>query len=344
MSDSGSSVSSASANLRVIQVVKQDTAVRSAGGSNGGVNVNVILVGDQNVNDSHTPVGAQNLNLLFGEVNSILTTNAGVGINRVQVYEWPDANGVDQYSEVNFDDLGVMFSGGSQGVSATDEGSYINVFLVSDIVYTGANFTVLGLSGGILGPPTNGTQNSGLAFSSSDLLGVFNSSCTIGSCPRAQQDSDFLEMGATIAHELGHYLGLNHPSEKVTTTLANQQHDQLSDTPECAPRIFSSSYVLDQRACYVDSSDTLNGNTCQAACDANIQGAQGVASGKYFSSSNSTYTPDHLCPAVAECQFNHLMWYTTKNRLRDGGGNWVDDGNQISAQSSAIVQWDSFVR
>ena len=344
LSDSGSTVDADTTDLLVTQVIKKDSSARSTGSTNGAINLNIVLVGSQNISDSHSQKGAQNLNLLLGEVNRILTSNVGVGINSVKAYEWSDANGGSQYSQVNFDNLGVMFAAGSQGVAPQDEGTYINVFLVSDIVYSGANFTILGLSGGILGPPINGTQNSGLAFSSSDLLGTFNSGCTLGSCTRSQQDSDFLEMGATIAHELGHYLGLNHPSEKVVSDPTTQVQDQLSDTPQCAPRTSAGSYVLDQRACYTDTTNTFNASTCQTACDYDIQNNQGIASGKYFAAGNSSYTPNHLCSGVSACQFNHLMWYTTKNRIRDGGGNWIDDGNLISTESSAIVQWDSFVR
>ena len=337
VSDSGASVASTTATLRVNKIVKTDTAARNTGGTNGAINVNVILVGSSNINDSHSALGAQNLNLLFGEVNSILTTNVGVGINHLQVYEWHDEDGGDQYSQVDYNDLGVMFAAGSQGVLASDEGSYINVFLVSDINYSGAAFTILGLSGGILGPATNGTQTSGLAFSSFDELASFNSACTLGVCPRNSQDSDFLEMGATIAHELGHYLGLNHPSEQASNA-GSQRHDQLPDTPTCAPR---GSGTLDQRACYIDTTTQSSGNTCAYSCDTNIQLSH--ASQHYFNAGNNGTTPNYFCPTTTECQFNHLMWYTTKNRVKSGGV-WSEDGNQISQQSSAIVQWDSFVK
>jgi hypothetical protein len=354
LSDSAGDVSTTTATLKVTTMIKKDTSARNATAHNGAVDLNVILVGDQNVNDSHTDMGKQNLNLLFAEVNNVLiTSGANIGVNSVKVYEWRDANGGDQYSQVDYDTgLGPMFAAGSQGVDAADNGNRINIFLVSDINISGASYTILGISGGILGPLVNGTQTSGLAFASFNELATFNSNCTVGSCPRESQDSDFLEMGATIGHELGHYLGLNHPSE-TTTDPTNQRQDQLSDTPQCGPRLSGGTYILDQRSCYTDTTDTMNTQTCQQACDTYIQNtgsgfpatATPIAGGKYFYGYNTGRVPNNFCSVVPECQFNHLMWYTTKNRKQASvGAAWYEDGNLISPQASAIVQWDPFVR
>ena len=43
-----------------------------------------------------------------------------------------------------------------------------------------------------------------------------------------QIDADFATFQETIAHETGHYLGLNHPSESTGT-----YHDIVRDTPIC---------------------------------------------------------------------------------------------------------------
>ncbi len=331
--------------LTVTKIVKRDTAVRNTGSTNGGINVNVVLVGDSNINASHTVKGQQNLNLLMSEVNSILIAGAKVGINSIHTYEWTNANGGDQYSSVSYDQLGVLFASGSMGVSSSDEGNYINVFLVSDIAFPGSSFTILGLSGGILGPPLNGLLTSGLAFATFDELGVFNASCSpttpTDACARNSLQADFLEMGATIAHELGHYLGLNHPSERTDGTSA-QRHDQLTDTPTCAPRVDSitGSFDLDQLSCYQDSTAQPSSSTsCSSACDAAIGGGNHYLN--ILSTVNST--PIYYCPAVNECEFNHLMWYTTKNRALLSGA-WHEDGNLISPQASAVVQWGPFVR
>jgi hypothetical protein len=369
MSDSGNSVDSKTAGLRVSVSVKKDTQARnSGGGSNGGINLNLILVGDQNCNDSHSSKGRVNLNLLLGEINRLLSVESGasLGINQVQVYEWTDANGGSRYSQVDYSLLGDLFESGSKGLPASDEGNFINVFIVSDIQYSGSNFTILGLSGGILGPPKNGTQSSGLAFSSSDRLGSFNPSCNAVNCGRGKLENDFLEMAATIVHELGHYLGLNHPAESPDS-LGYQAVDQLSDTPTCAYRTDAGKKYFDQRACYFSDLTVqpapLANTTCKSACNAITGGISYLSATKtsrvidpWTTYANSDM-PAAFCPHVSECQQNHVMWYTTKNRRLLNGAStcsfsdavnglcsWSEDGNLFSAQSSAIIQWDSFLR
>lgn len=349
MSDRNVAVTTATADLRVRLTTKKDTVARNDPTSNGAININVVLVGSGNINDSHTPKGAQNLNLLFQEVNQILKNAANISIGDIKVYEWRDEDGGDYYSQVDYSLVGEMFMSGSQGVPLEEESNSINVFMVRDIQYSGAKFTILGLAGGILGPPVNASYASGLAFStnvaSGGLISSFNLStgCTLSSCPREKQDDDFLEMGATIAHELGHYLGLNHPSEKVSTMTETQQHDQMTDTPTCAPQSTFAGPVLSHSSCYLDSKLQFTVRRCSVACDSEIQGSNpsvGSSNAVYFKSNNKT---DYYCPATTECQFNHVMWYTVKNR-KLVSGQWREDGNLISTQSSALVQWSPFVK
>lgn len=372
LSNSGNPVDSRLADLSVRVTVRKDTGT---GGelAKGGINVNLILVGDKNVNDSQTTRGGRNLNLLFQELNRIFRTESGanLGLNQIKVYEWRDADGGSRYSQVDLDALGDLFESGSKGLDATDDGQSVNLFLVSDIVYSGA-YTILGLSGGILGPPVNGTQTSGLAFSSFDQLAAFNPSvwCQNTNCPRFRQEADFLEMGATIAHEMGHYLGLNHPSERPDV-YNTQDHDPLNDTPTCTYRLENSTTaVLDPRACYFVDPTThpapLGGKTCKAACDGVTGGgtpylasskASGLIDGGpsfnyagYYSGSKGSNgdMPKAFCPAVPECQFNHVMWYTTKNRKLVPAGassaSWTEDGNLFSTQSQSVMLWSPLVR
>lgn len=71
----------------------------------------------------------------------------------------------------------------------------------------------IGLSGGIPGPPYNGTLDSGIAVRTPPLF-------TCSNCLDA--------FGSLFAHEIGHYLGLYH------TTEANLvREDPFSDTPRC---------------------------------------------------------------------------------------------------------------
>lgn len=351
MADSGSSVSSLSANLKVTPVIRKDPNARNTGSANGAINLNVVLVGSKNISDSHTAIGQQNLNLLFKETHTLLKANAGVGIQNIKVFEWNDVDGGDYYSQVPISNVGIMFSSGSQAVVAADDAKYINVFLVRDIPSGNSGYSILGVAGGILGAAVNGTQTSGLAFSTHVGYGsllAYNPSCTLGGCLRKAQDSSFLELGETVAHELGHYLGLNHPSENAASA-SSQRHDALTDTPTCAPRTkANASTAMDQLSCYVDSNtqaSPLAGTTCKAACDAAITATLGYA-GVYTNaaSTDPNPVPANLCPTVKECQFNHVMWYTTKNRIRTVTNEWTDDGSLISPQSSALVQWSSYVR
>jgi hypothetical protein len=145
-----------------------------------------------------------------------------------------------------------------------------------------------------------------------------------------KQESDFIEMGSTIGHELGHYLGLNHPSERRTVG-SSQRYDFLTDTPQCSSRVSGGSYVLDARACILDVTNTLGGATCTSVCPG------------YLNGSNVFQT---ACPTQTACQFNHLMWWTTKNRNQTTSGvsAWNEDGSLISDQSSALFQWNPLVR
>jgi hypothetical protein len=349
LSDSGSSMAGKLADLKVTKIIKKDGASRGlASATNGALSLNVILVGDENINDSHTPKGAQNLNLLYQEVGKILKEGAGVGLGEVHVFEWPNNDGGSQWESPDYSDLGTMFAAGSAGINLIDsslEGSSVNVFMVRDIGNGGGYGTILGLSGGILGPYTNGTETSGLAFStyiggvSNPSIAGFNPGCSLSTCPRTIQEDGFLEMGATIAHEIGHYIGLNHPSERPRVGYT-QSHDQLSDTPKAAGRLVSGSYSFDQLAVYNDSTNTFSGQSCATACDAAIGGGQ-----KYFNTGNTDpYHPNNYCPAVEHCQFNHLMWWSTKNRKYTAGVLNGEDGNLISTQSSAIVQWNPFIK
>jgi hypothetical protein len=90
----------------------------------------------------------------------------------------------------------------------------LNVFVVQDFLEAG----YYGIAGGVPGPLTLGTVNSGVVVSvDTHLLGD-------------GRTLDTREMGSTVAHELGHQIGLFH-----TTEADGSDHDPLSDTPQCPP-------------------------------------------------------------------------------------------------------------
>jgi hypothetical protein len=116
---------------------------------------------------------------------------------------------------------------------------------------------------------------------------------------------------------------------------------------------------VDQRSCYFTDNQIhtapLAIRTCKSACDTATGGGPYLTaspSSQWIDSTSSTYSgstgwngdmPQKFCPQTPECQFNHIMWYTTKNRKMEAGV-WKEDGNLISPQSSAILQWSEFVR
>ncbi len=102
-------------------------------------------------------------------------------------------------------ELGQLFS------KSKSLGQGINFFFVQEIVGGDEGFIILGIAGGIPGPPAiQGTVHSGVALT---MMGF--------------RDSPIV-LGQTMAHEGGHYLGLFHTSES-----GGSSHDPLPDTAQC---------------------------------------------------------------------------------------------------------------
>jgi hypothetical protein len=99
--------------------------------------------------------------------------------------------------------------------SAHPESSALNFFFVQDI----DNYGALGIAGGIPGPPIfQGTSSSGVLVSMADYLAYTGENEEYGLSSTSE----------AMGHEIGHYLGLFHTSEK-----SGLLHDPLGDTPEC---------------------------------------------------------------------------------------------------------------
>jgi hypothetical protein len=86
----------------------------------------------------------------------------------------------------------------------------LNFFMVEQFALEGG-FTLLGVAGGIPGPP---------AFPGLGKSGVAVALGTVG--------ADMAQLAETMAHEAGHYFGLFHTTERT-----GDSHDPLLDTPEC---------------------------------------------------------------------------------------------------------------
>lgn len=306
LTDSYASVTGYTAGLRVNVIKKRDTSA-VAGSNNGAVDLNVILVGSTNIAASRTTKGQTNLNELMNHVYTHFNqSGTGIKLGTVRAFDVATCDSGNAYANVDLDDLGTMLAQLSAEAPTSSAASALNVFIVSSIPYSGSGLTILGVAGAITGPMINGTGASGLAFSSFDELESFNPSCTGSSCPVASQEASFIDMGQTIAHEIGHYLGLNHPSESGGTT-----HDPIPDTPQCVAG---------------GGGSVTHGSCLAGACLAGCGGYNG----------SSTF-----CATETDCQFNHIMWYTTKNynTTTDTG-----DGNLFSTNSSAILNYNPYVQ
>ena len=109
-------------------------------------------------------------------------------------------------------ELSQMFSlSGRAGDLGCSPDQALNFFMVQEIVGGRAGYIILGIAGGIPGPPgVHGTSHSGVAVT------------------MAGWRRNPTQLAQTMAHEGGHYLGLFHTTEAEGTAF-----DPLSDTPQC---------------------------------------------------------------------------------------------------------------
>ncbi|MCB9535883.1 MAG: hypothetical protein H6704_06425 [Myxococcales bacterium] len=109
-------------------------------------------------------------------------------------------------------ELGQMFSVSSRaGDLGCSPDQALNFFMVQEIVGGRAGYIILGIAGGIPGPPgVHGTTHSGVAVTMSGWR------------------RNPTQLAQTMAHEGGHFLGLFHTTEAEGTAF-----DPLPDTPQC---------------------------------------------------------------------------------------------------------------
>lgn len=314
LTNSYATVNDRYADLEVTVVKKTDA---NAGGA---IDLNVILVGSKNVQASRTPAGQRNLDTLFTKVyNFYNQSGTGVQLGSVNAIEFPCDQCGDYYSDIPTSDLSYLYMNTGSLISSSTQGKAVNLYMVSTLPESNsAGFTILGMAGGIGGPVSIPNPIGGVSFSSFNNLDKYNPLCSTGPCPDNTLDRDFAEFSETIAHELGHYLGLNHPSESD-----GQTHDSVDDTPICTATNFSGYISLNSCRLLDTNAFQGTGSTCSSACSG-------------YNAMTATY-----CPTVQECQFNHIMWWTTKNWDTSSG---TGDGALFSPHTGGIINYSSFIQ
>lgn len=130
---------------------------------------------------------------------------------RVANYFDADASVAQQYRILrDFYDIFNLVATSRTPGTTQDENLSVNVFLIEDFNISEAP-GLLGVSTGIPGMAgLHGNSGSGLVFSAKSL------------------GQDNAQLGQTMAHEIGHFVGLRHTTEHGASA-----YDPISDTPEC---------------------------------------------------------------------------------------------------------------
>ena len=205
LTDSYASITGYDAGVQVSLIKKS----KNVDTNSGALDLNLIFVGYDVSQASRNAKGQINLDSMLTQLQSFYgIPGVNVKLGAINAYEWTDG---DQYADLTTEQFGQMAAAASSIVQPSSEGKAINVFFVDSVT---GNSSLLGESGGIGGPMVNGLPNSGVVVSTFGKLDQFNSECNAAPCALTQIDYDFATIEQTLAHELGHYLGLE-SSERV---------------------------------------------------------------------------------------------------------------------------------
>lgn len=201
---SNASASAVTANVYLAKKTDSDF-------SKGGITVNLFVytVGGSNVVITSVD-DAQNIKNYMTNIFQ----QAGVTVSGFNVEFREDPNAVAQAGG-SIGDVSAFLQSASIGTAGRGD-TGINCFLMPRL-----GGGLLGMDGAIPGPGfLHGTAASGLVAAATSFGFVFPGMTV------HETDQSYLSL--TLAHEIGHYLGLYHPSERNGKT-----HDPLSDTAEC---------------------------------------------------------------------------------------------------------------
>ena len=169
------------------------------------VNLNLFFVGLPNLNAT-TAITNPSFQTVIDGVRQ-LYTQVGISLGIIKYIDITGA-AATAYSDLPDANLpSLMKLSNDPGA----QGNAVNLFFVHTIVGGGpSGYIILGESAGIPGNPFLGTTGSGVAVTMADF------------------PAGLADISSTWAHEMGHWLGLFHPTE------ANGYYfDPLLDTPEC---------------------------------------------------------------------------------------------------------------
>lgn len=173
------------------------------------LDVNFYLVGVDGVTANNAE-SDRDMRTLIDSVSRIYG-NMGISIDKVRFLELSSGD-TSRFSVIrDFNDIFELVTRSRDPGSSADELLSVNVFLIKDFQVSQAP-GLLGVSLGLPGAQgIHGSNGTGLVFTSVNLR---------------QSPAD---LGQTMAHEIGHFLGLRH-----TTEHGGDSHDPISDTPRCS--------------------------------------------------------------------------------------------------------------
>lgn len=179
----------------------------------GELDLNLFFVGVKSINAQTAPEDP-NFQGVLANVEAIFA-GAGLRFGSIEYIDVPeDIARAFRVTTVHNGELEELFK-----LSEGRTERALNFFFVPDLEGAANGFSLLGISGGVPGPPgIHGTAKSGVAVNMSDYV----------------EDPSSIEV--IMAHEAGHFLGLFHTTERNGLALDPEGvtgFDPLCDTPVC---------------------------------------------------------------------------------------------------------------
>ncbi len=284
------------------------------------IDLNVVIVGNNNIFASRSPRGQANLNQLFAEVYRHLNQpNVEIKIGRIRVTEWAKdpISPVHPFENFDINHLNALFEHGSQLIQSENGAREIPIYLVDTLFarnHPQSSFQTLGITNLNPAPATQVNAKSGIAIATHGLIQNWNPRCaTLSHCPALVQDPGFIKEARTVSQNIALYLGLRHTYEPFTEVT-----DRLSDTPKCVGGSISD--LEAHRICLTHlEPHPLTQATCAEVC-------------------HSYNGQTEHCSQQPECAFNYLMWPWTSDTT-----SGLEDGVLISPAGGVILNASPWV-